>query len=133
MYKRVLVVTFTYPQTLQGQATLALAYMLAGICFNSRFISRGTAQSWLFLRRGLLRCRSVNRPGTLMRLPKEGAFDMYTKILSHSSYTNAIPRRWWILGVRRAVVANFGGRQDIDRGGGHRQVCEVPRALPSQE
>ena len=43
-----------------------------------------------------------------MRLPKEGAFDIHTEILSHSSYTNAIPRRWWIL------------RGEKSRGGGAR-------------
>ena len=55
------------------------------------------AQSRLFLLRGLLWWRSVNRLRTRMRLPKEGAFDIYTQILSRLIDTNAILRRWWIL------------------------------------
>ena len=57
----------------------------------------GTHSARLFLLRGLLWWRSVNRLRTRMRLPKEGAFDIVTQILSCLTYTNAIPRRWWIL------------------------------------
>ena len=57
---------------------------------------RATVCPQHFSRRRLLRRRSVNRLGTQIFLPKEGAFDICMQILSRLSYTNAIPRRWWI-------------------------------------